>query len=502
MNYTKNFMKIFRGHDRAYGTYTIKKSMAHGDKVLGKGHTIHKPVTEEIWKDHLEGRKAIGIIPIRDDSTCFWGAIDIDIYKGLNIKKILSDINKNDLPLIPCRSKSGGLHCFCFVKEYVQASLMREKLSDFAALLGFGDSEIYPKQSEVLSERGDMGQWINIPYFNYKETDRYALKKTGKAMTIDEFLTVVNTIWLPKKEFEAFTINIVSTITDGPPCLQYLITKGFSPGTRNEGLFNIAVYLKKSVNNWEDVVDDYNEKYIDPSLHSNEVLAIIKSVRRKDYNYTCEKSPFKNHCNISLCRSREHGVGHLTGMPQLTSLTKYDSRPPVWFIDVEGGGRLELTTEELQSQQRFQKRCMEVLNQMPPTVKMNIWTSMIQILLESVTIIEAPADASPKGLFFEYVERFCTSRAQAREKDEILLGKPWTHKNNHYFRIADLMSYLERIRFKDYKVNKICSILQERGGKSVFFNLKGKGLHVWEIPAFIVQNEEFDTPDIENNEAF
>jgi hypothetical protein len=502
----KKFMERFHGLDRAYGTYDLKRSKTvkrEGDKILGEAVTIKKDVSEKLWKNHLNGTKGIGIVPIRDDSTCFFGAIDIDTYTGLDIKKIIKDIKNMDLPLISCRSKSGGVHCFTFVKEPVSAVLMRDKLSSFAAILGFGGSEIFPKQTEVIADRGDIGQWINMPYFNQSDTNRYAFKDNLKPMSVSEFIEAIDKVWFTKKEFNAFTINLLSDISDGPPCLQYLVTKGFSPGSRNDGLFNMAIYLKKAYpDNWEELLDDYNERFFNPSLSTSEVSQIAKSLKRKEYNFTCDKPPIKSYCNISLCRSRQHGIGQLTGMPQLTGLTKFDSNPPIWFLDVDGGGRLELTTEELQSQGKFQKRCMEVLNSMPPGVKANTWQELIQALLENVTIIEAPFDASPRGMLFEYLERFCTSRAQARTKDELLLGKPWTAEDFHYFRIIDFMAYLERNRFKEFKVHRICSILKEHGGEHQFFKIKGKGINAWRIPEFAQQIEGFETPDFDEEEVF
>ena len=498
-----SFMEYFKGLDRAYGTYDLSRAKNENGKVIGKPKTVHKNVTLELWKDHLEGRNGIGIVPILDNSTCYFGAIDIDVYKGLNVKNIIKEIINLDLPLIPCRSKSGGLHCYLFVKEPVTAIQMKEKLSIFAAVLGFGESEIFPKQSEVLSERGDIGQWINMPYFNLNKGDRYAYNENGNKLSATDFIDKVEKVRLTKKEFIAFKVNILSTIEDGPPCLQYLITKGFAPGVRNDGLFNVAIYLKKSKpTEWEDLLDDFNMKYMEPQLSSQEMQNIIKSVKRREYNYTCEKAPLKPYCNMTLCRSREYGIGQLTGMPHLTSLTKYDSRPPIWFLDVDNGGRLELTTEELQSQVKFQKRCMESLNQMPPAIKTSVWQTMIQVLLENITLIEAPDDASPKGLLFNHLERFCTSRAQAKNKDELLLGKPWTDDKFHFFRIVDFISYLERQKFYDFKVHKICSMLKEYGGETLFFKLKGKGINVWKIPAFDFQDDGFIVPEIKDSEVF
>jgi hypothetical protein len=495
-------MKIFKGLDRAYGVYSLTRQTIENDKVIGKPTTVHKNVTYQIWKDHLEGRSGIGIIPILDNSTCYFGAIDIDVYNNLDVKAILKEISTMGLPLLPCRSKSGGMHLYLFLKEPVPAKDMKEKLSTFAAAVGHGEAEIFPKQSEVLSERGDLGQWINMPYFNAIETDRYCYNNKEEKISAEDFLKKVSELILSEKEFYSFTINVLSTLEDGPPCLQYLITKGFTPGVRNDGLFNVAIYLKKSSpDNWTSLLDDFNDKYMAPHLTSSEVTDIVRSVKRKEYNYTCDKPPIKSYCNISLCRSRQFGVGQITGMPLLNSLTKYDSRPPIWFLDVNDDGRIELSTEELQSQQKFQKRCMESLNQMPPLVKTNIWQSILQTLLENVTLIEAPADASPKGLLFDYLERFCTSRAQANNKDELLLGKPWTDENFHYFRIIDFISYLERQRFTEFKVHKICSMFKEAGGETCFFKLKGKGVNTWKMPKFKIQNEPFNEPKMDENEV-
>ncbi len=189
-------------------------------------------------------------------------------------------------------------------------------------------------------------------------------------------------------------------------------------------------------------------------------------------------------------------------MPELTGLTKYDSTPPVWFVDIGEGGRLELSTEELQSQLKFQRRCMEVLNIMPLPMKAPAWQNMVQELMGKVFVIEAPTDASPKGLLLEYLERFCTGRAQARARDEILLGKPWTEKGKHYFRLLDFMAYLERNRFKEFKTNKICSAFKDIGGDHDLINVKGKSCNVWHVPEFAKQTEGFSIPDIEDKEVF
>ena len=42
--------------------------------------------------------------------------------------------------------------------------------------------------------------------------------------------------------------------------------------------------------------------------------------------------------------------------------------------------------------------------------------------------------------------------------------------------------------------------LRERGAEPQFFNVKGRGINVWSVPAFDEQTEELDVPTIENQD--
>ena len=58
---------------------------------------------------------------LREKNDCKWGCIDVDEY-NLDHKSLISNIRKLNLPLIVCRSKSGGAHVFLFAKEFISAS--------------------------------------------------------------------------------------------------------------------------------------------------------------------------------------------------------------------------------------------------------------------------------------------------------------------------------------------------------------------------------------------
>jgi hypothetical protein len=85
---TEEFKKIFEGLDSAYGQY-IKGDRGSNGKQGGKAFIQRKPITDQLWQDHLDGKEpALGIIPINKDNKCKWGCIDIDVYKRIYICSI------------------------------------------------------------------------------------------------------------------------------------------------------------------------------------------------------------------------------------------------------------------------------------------------------------------------------------------------------------------------------------------------------------------------------
>lgn len=497
-------MSLFEGYPDAHGTYRLdSQDVARGEKNVGKATTLKNPVTQKLWEFHLRGMMGLGIIPINADSKVKFGAIDIDIYGDLNHKELIEKIEKHKMPLVVCRSKSGGAHCYVFMKDWTPAKLVQTKLREMAGLLGHGTSEIFPKQTEILVERGDLGQWINMPYYNAEKSSRYAYGTKGEMLAILQFVKFAEERRTTEGSLKAWNTKIEEKLPGGPPCLQVLCTQGFPKGTRNNGLFNIGVYcMKVSPDGWEKMLVDYNQQFMDPPLEPTEVMGVIKSMKKKDYNYSCEQAPIQQHCNANKCRACKFGVGTGQGMPTLGTLTKLTTTPAIWFLDIEDGKRVELTTDQLQDPRKFQLMCMEHLNLMPNIPKKLVWDALIQKLMENVTVIEVSKDMSPAGQLLEAVDRFCTGRAVAKTQDEILLGKPWTNGGRHYFRISDLLAFLDRIRFKSEGMRWLCKVLRDHGGKHEFFNVKGKGVNAWSIPEFKAINDKLTQPNQELAEPF
>jgi len=500
MELADKFFKVFQGMRQAYGTYSVQTR--DGQKLVGKAQTIREEVTVELWQNHLEGKQGVGIIPIDEENNCYFGAIDIDQYP-IDHAKIASRIRELNLPLIPCRSKSGGVHAYLFINGGAPAGLVQAKLKQFAVELEYGDSEIFPKQIIVNLDRGDLGSWINMPYFNAAKSDRYGVFPDGTPMDVEDFLEQVAALSQDRATLSAYTINVSGVCSDGPYCLQHLLAKNITSGNRNIVLHNVAMYLiKKDSASAKTKLIEINETFFKPPLAMNEVDLLFRSVSKRNYQYDCNKPPLSKHCNKEECANRPYGIQLNQHSFNLSNLTKYDSDPPIWFVTLDGLNiRLELETEDLQNQIRFANKCLNTANILPPKFKGDFWADMVQTLLKNLVVIEAPKDTSLKGQFFELLEKFCTARVQAKSPEEVLLGKPWVHDNRHFFQLSALISYLDRNHFKDLKLNKISSTLKDMGGENKFFNIKGKGVNLWSIPEFSMQTEGYEVFNLPSKET-
>jgi hypothetical protein len=149
----KDFATLFSGLRKAYGSYAPEEGNGVG-KEKGRYRIISEDIDDlrlqELWKNHLEGKNSLGIIPITETNTCTWGAIDIDQYPLNHGDLVTKFIKTNKLPFVVARSKSGGAHIFVFLSEPVSCAIVQHKLKDIASVLGYATAEIFPKQTKLL----------------------------------------------------------------------------------------------------------------------------------------------------------------------------------------------------------------------------------------------------------------------------------------------------------------------------------------------------------------
>lgn len=491
---TERLATLYRGLERAHGIYELLPRKPGSRKAEGKARTVREEVTLNLWRLHLEGKQGLGIVPIRDDHTCYFGAIDIDKY-DIAIEDIEEKVAVLGLPVLPTRTKSGGCHLYCFAKEPVPAKLMKDRLEEWSVGLGFGGSEVFPKQNQLLSTQ-DVGNWINMPYFGAHAkgatVDRYGIFK-GQPLSLEQFIERAEFLRITEEQLEALSLPAGEEFLDGPPCLQSLARNGFGEGMRNNSLFAIGVYLKKRYpDDWASYLQTYNLQFMKPPLSQAEVQGLVKTLARKDYGYTCDKPPIKAFCNKNLCRSREFGVGKAPedwGVAIDSECHRIETNPPHWIITVNGT-RMQLFSEDLMQQRKFQELCLQKIAYLPPALPGDKWREQVNRILQSATPVEAPPDASAGGELSYYLKQFCTVYPQAETREEILVGKPFSEDGHTFFRAADFKKFLETQHFRGLTGPRMFAELRAMGLNHKQMWVAGQNVLVWSVKQYTDETPE------------
>jgi hypothetical protein len=498
---------IFKGLESAHGITFKTQEIRHDGKNEVRVKTIREPVTNELWEKHLKGEEpGLGIIPINEDNKCRWGAIDIDTYPFDHLK-LIKKIREKHLPLIVFRSKSGGAHIYCFLKEFVAASLMRQKLQLMASALGYAKAEIFPKQSKIMAERGDVGNFLNMPYHGGDRTVKYAIDDQGNSLTIENFIKLYDEYVLEVSHFKDLFINkkqekIKEEFPDGPPCLNIIIKNGpiiegngdVAASGRDNGLFNIGVYLKKSDPiGWEENLENYNvEKYIKPPLKSKDIKRIVGQLDKKDYDYRCKDKPICNFCDEKLCYTKQFGKGGDVRMPAITSIRKYESDPPIFFVDIDED-TVEVDAPTLHDHEKFSIACMTELGRPLIPVAKLVWRKQLASLMKNMTTLEAPDDTKIDIQLKELLTGFISRDGKALE--DVLKRKPYTENGISYFKFKDFWGYIVKQKTwpeRNYPKNKTIRLLEnlfnaKQEVKKIIINDQEKSVKLWTVEKIEVE---------------
>lgn len=261
-NDAEQMAAIFSGHENIFGRFKTGNGVREDGKVEGIAKTWRgKPN----WVAHLEGREGLGIVPLREDCSVTFAAIDIDVYQDFDIYALEQEIQDKKLPLVVCKSKSGGAHLYLFLKHPIPAVKVVPVLKEWRAFLRYPKAEVFPKQT-YRRDNLDMGNWLNMPYFN--RTERVAVH-CGADVTLPEFFMLVKQKAVGEEVLDAFAkqnSQTTSLYKKAPPCFaRALQNGGFGKGERNEAMYNVCVYCVKNYgDDWKNKVSEMNAVLCSP----------------------------------------------------------------------------------------------------------------------------------------------------------------------------------------------------------------------------------------------
>ena len=429
----KRFALLFKGKTNTYVKNLLpKEKPAKGEKIKTTITNEKGKVDDNLLMSHLSGEFGVGICPVTTDGKCLFGVLDIDYYKG-KIRKMLDIIRDYQLPLVPFRSKSGGLHCYLFLSRGVSAKTIRDTLNliikvfSLDKMYGEEKVEVFPKQDKVTED--GFGSSITLPYFNAEEPYTYLLDLDGNEVPFEEALNQIQkrftTIETVREALENLPYN------DAPPCLQRILLSGLVGGEdtgRNNFLFSFALYASKKygLEGFASYVRELNNSFECP-IEESAVESTIASIKSKEYSYRCKDIPCNGFCDKSLCKKREFGLGREKGHfsdIEYGQLLRYKTAEPyyVWQLKLQGSEgdfkSIVFRDEgELLDQKNFAKVCVRFLNFAPRQVQTNDWFGTLNKYLASVKDVEvrAESDTSALSMIRQMFVRYLSNKQARRD---------------------------------------------------------------------------------------
>lgn len=243
---TKDFTELFKGRTDAYGSW--------------EGGCVKESATSLKYLRHLWGQECVGIYPMLDDSTVWWGCSDIDvndidqarnIQLALKLKEINSWVEKT----------VKGYHVWVFAKEKISARIMRRALLAAHSAAKVPAKEINPKQEEASG----YGNYVRLPYPNVlleMPSSRFMLDGSDKPIPFESFvhdamnsrvtqkdLEPLANLYIPKTpaifntETPPMPVDVIKTILS-PYTLKIFLGGPLSESDRSTTLVRLAYKLR------------------------------------------------------------------------------------------------------------------------------------------------------------------------------------------------------------------------------------------------------------------
>jgi hypothetical protein len=491
------FGRLFEGNTRSSGRF---------DPFKERMFTEYTGAKQEDFEAHLSGKMGVGVVPICDDDTCLWAAIDLDndSDEDLPIDEIADRIAELKIPLVACRSKSGGVHCYLFLEKPQPCNKIRTYMTQWAAALGWKVDCVFPKQSRLVNNQEgerNLGNWINLPYMGGDKTNRYA-RVGHKTLSLAEFLNYAEKHRVTDHDLRSLS---ASEHPDAPPCIQKIYTQGVAQGHRNEALYNVVVYLKKAFpNDVQPKAIEANTSIFSKPLGRTEFQRTVNSASRPDCNYRCNEDPVRSLCDRDACVTRKHGItsgdlerlNTVDALPTFSDLVKFMTEPVRWQFKINGVSIGNVKTMQLLDWRTMREIIAERLTFVPPMIKPQEWERILQPLMKTCRIEEVPDDASVSGVIRDRLREFAartdlTSRGEdTADRKALLRGLPAVAVVNGMrcvvFRGQDFVNYLKRNKSEELKGVDLWFAVKNIGTFSTKLRIpdvkQNGNINVWCVP--------------------
>jgi len=287
-------LRLFDGYERRH--IIMRGDMVADDKgkVNGNTATIDGPLSVESVARHIDGGQPVGVAPVRADSTCRWGVLDVDWY-DMPEDDVVALRDRIGTRCAAFRTKSRGLHVVVFVDEPIPAKLMHQYLVALRKRLPKkvqSKTEVFPKATQTVVTLDDQPTSVWLPINGQKREPAWLIDDEGSKMPLDE--SGVAGLLRHIYDHCRVSAQVVSEIAKATPTLDtsdigYKVPD--NPAGRNDLLMRIAMSMQ--ARGWPDTEMDaeirrlngdanFHHLFADGALPEPEIAALLKSAKRRE----------------------------------------------------------------------------------------------------------------------------------------------------------------------------------------------------------------------------
>lgn len=334
------FLRLWDGYEKRHIELNAKgvAKDAKG-KVTAKVQTVEGPITAELAVAHIAGEASIGVAPVKANSTCAWGVLDVDWY-DMPEDDVRAMADRLRTRAAAFRTKSRGLHIYVFMSEPITARDMHDYLTTLRKRLpkkARDKTEVFPKATQVNVSKDNEPTAVNLPLRSQQRELAWVIDDNGVKFALDEHSPV--SILKHIDERCRVDASLVKQIISQTPTLDsseigYKVPD--NPAGRNDLLMRIAMSMQSR--GWPDTEMDaeirrlngdanFHPLFADGALPEVEITNLLRSAKRRD-----KGTPTPLHYREVEKFNREWAVIDLNGKieylrkssPEFTTYSKED----------------------------------------------------------------------------------------------------------------------------------------------------------------------------------
>lgn len=299
MDQQKTFLRLFEGNQDRHLILYGNPSKGQKGKIENKMRLDDGPLTAEMARAHIAGDMSIGVSPVRADSTCLFGVLDIDWY-DMPEDAVRAVADRLRTRCAAFRSKSRGLHVYIFMDAPIPAKKMNEYLMVLRKRLPKAcfdkkhnrDVEVFPKATQTRVTPGDKPTSVNLPMKGQQRELAWLIDERGVKWAVDEMSGT--SILTHIDDHCRIDANVVSEIAEQQTVLDssdigYQVPD--DPAGRNDLLMRIAMSMQ--VRGWPDTEMDaeirrlngdenFHYLFADGPLTEKEIVNLLHSAKKRD----------------------------------------------------------------------------------------------------------------------------------------------------------------------------------------------------------------------------